>query len=205
MQALVAFIFTKGPRGWIGGWSPGIGDPTVAGWVTVALYLAAAALCLGLALRVAGRREAVLWRSLAVAFLLLGVNKQLDVQSALTEIGRMAARAEGWYAYRRPVQAVFVALVTGLGLLVARALWAEARHAPRATRLAVVGAVLVIAFVVVRAASFHHVDSLLRLRWLGLRTNWVLEMGGIAVVIAAALRRTREAGRAGERRPGLAA
>src|SRR5882672_1117833 len=31
--------------GWIGDWSPGIGDPTVMGWLTVAAYFAASWLC----------------------------------------------------------------------------------------------------------------------------------------------------------------
>src|SRR6516162_9395429 len=31
--------------GWVGDWSPGIGDPTFAGWLTAFAYLGAAALC----------------------------------------------------------------------------------------------------------------------------------------------------------------
>jgi hypothetical protein len=32
-------------RGWIGRWSPGIGDPSPLGWITVVLYLVVAWLC----------------------------------------------------------------------------------------------------------------------------------------------------------------
>ena len=31
--------------GWIGSWSPGIGDPNVMGWITVVAYLWASYLC----------------------------------------------------------------------------------------------------------------------------------------------------------------
>ena len=85
--------------GWIGSWSPGIGDPTPMGWITVVGYLAAAWLCF----RVGGRLEVRtayperhLWRILTWGLLVLGVSKQLDLQSALTELGRTLAHAQGW-------------------------------------------------------------------------------------------------------------
>lgn len=187
LQTLIA-------AGWIGSWSPRIGDPNAIGWLTVVLYLVAAGLCHWLARAKPSRREARLWRVLAASFLALGINKQLDLQTALTELGRMMARSEGWYGNRRPVQAAFVACVAVLGLAAAAALWSLARRAPHATRQAVAGTALVITFVVIRAASFHYVDKLLGLRWIGIRVNWVLEMGGISIVIAAALRRAGELG-----------
>ncbi|HEY8942673.1 MAG TPA: hypothetical protein VIM73_00370, partial [Polyangiaceae bacterium] len=93
------------PSGLIGNWSPGIGDPTVTGWVTVVAYLATAVSCTLLALRiprVAGplNRERLLWGLLAAAFFALGLNKQLDLQSAVTEIGRIVAAKQGWYEQR---------------------------------------------------------------------------------------------------------
>jgi hypothetical protein len=54
-----------------------------------------------------------------------------------------------------------------------------------------------VTFVAVRAASFHHID-----RWLGygvVRLNWVLELGGIALVALSALRQVYTSNkRAGE-------
>ena len=51
-------------------------------------------------------REMRAWRSIAIAFLALGVNKQLDLQTALTEVGRVLANSQGWYAQRQSVQVV---------------------------------------------------------------------------------------------------
>ena len=184
-------------QGWIGRWSPGLGDPTAAGWTTVVLYVAAAGLCASLARRVAPAREATLWRALAVAFLLLGVNKQLDLESAVAEIGRIVASKEGWYARRRPAQALLVAALFGTAMVAAAKMWAAARRAPPPSRVAATAAVLLIAFVVIRATSFHYVDALVRLRLVGLRSNWIFEMGGILVVIAAAARRAYGLGRLG--------
>jgi hypothetical protein len=41
---------------------------------------------------------------------------------------------------------------------------------------------MILAFVVIRASSFHHVDVLLASTLGGLRWNWILELSGIMVV-----------------------
>ena len=45
---------------------------------------------------------------------------------------------------------------------------------------------MVMGFVVIRAASFHHVDAFLASRLGGLRWNWILELGGILIVAVGA-------------------
>jgi len=51
--------------------------------------------------------------------------------------------------------------------------------------LALLGATFLIAFVLIRAASFHHIDRLITSSIFGFRWNWILEMGGIIVVLLA--------------------
>ncbi len=46
----------------------------------------------------------------------------------------------------------------------------------------------ILGFVVIRAASFHHVDALLAARLGGVRWNWIFELSGISVVGLAAFR-----------------
>ena len=60
-----------------------------------------------------------------------------------------------------------------------------------ALRLSTIGSLMVIAFVVIRAASFHHVDQVINFRLGGVRMNWVLELGAIAVVAAGAWKKGR--------------
>ena len=48
-----------------------------------------------------------------------------------------------------------------------------------------IGTTLVIGYVLIRAASFHHVDRFIGRTILGFRWNWILEMGGIALVLFA--------------------
>jgi hypothetical protein len=194
--ALAASFAAPSADGWIGRWSPGIGDPTFACWLTVVAYLATAWLAFGVVKRTPAflgeaRRERVLWLVLAWLFVALGVNKQLDLQSAVTEIGRMMARDEGWYAERREVQREFVAFVALAAVTVAVALVVVARGTSIHFRVAIAGTVAIFAFVVIRAASFHHVDVTLKSEVGGFRTNWLLELSGITVVLVAALARYR--------------
>ncbi len=180
-------------QGWIGKWSPQIGDPTVFGWLTVLAYLFAA----GLALRAARRSRAIegeatgprsTWLLLAIGFVLLGINKQLDLQSALTETGRVLARRDGWYEHRRTVQLAFIAAVLAVGATVVGLVVWWSRTALRRMWVALLGTALVVTFVLVRAASFHRVDAFLGERVLGLRWNWLLELGGISITALGAWR-----------------
>ena len=59
------------------------------------------------------------------------------------------------------------------------------RKSPAPTWLALLGTAAVLAFVLIRAASLHHIDRFIGQRILGLTWNWVLEMGGISLVLVA--------------------
>jgi hypothetical protein len=186
-------------RGWIGLWSPGIGDPNLAGWTTVALYAIAAWTCLVVARRLRSkaktnavpRRELWAWSLFSILLLLLAVNKQLDFQTALTEIGRILARKDGWYESRAQVQRAFVGGLCGFSLVCVVSLWLLLRGLSPAVKMAATGMCFVGVFVLVRASSFHRVDEFLGERLVHLRMNWLLEMGGILVMLAAALLRLR--------------
>src|SRR3954454_1780330 len=108
MTGLDPFILAKAPRG----------DLTFIGWTITFAYFICAGLCFW-----AGRKEKeqalgrarrwhapVFWFALCGVLVALGFNKQLDLQSDLTEIGRNMARSEGWYEQRRTFQKIFVVL-----------------------------------------------------------------------------------------------
>jgi hypothetical protein len=170
-------------------WTPKIGDPTIGGWVTVVLYLLAAGSCWisarELVLEDIGSNERRAWWAISSLFLALGINKQLDLQSALTEAGRVLAHYQGWFEQRQLVQLAFIAFVAIICLIAAITLLLWTRTAPIPTRLALIGTTMVLGFVLIRAASFHHVDRFIAQTILGLRWNWVLEMSGISLVLFA--------------------
>ena len=104
------------------GWHLGIGDPTAVGWLTVAAYFFAAFL----SWKAAGRArapggwppQAVFWVGLAALLVMLGINKQLDLQTWFTLAAKRAAQSQGWYENRRIVQFLFI-LALGAGSLFA--------------------------------------------------------------------------------------
>lgn len=177
----------------IGNWSPGIGDPTFLGWFTVGLYFLAAARAYGVGARLclSTGSERIFWRSVGLGLIVLGVNKQLDLQSALTEIGRILAARQGWYEDRRTVQTWFIAGFLSFAVVFAGAGWYWLRRGLRSTRVAACGVGILLTFVVVRAASFHNVDLFLGRSVAGVRWNGILEIGGLILILGASVVRAR--------------
>ena len=168
-----------------GDWFPSIGDPSVLGWLTATMYIVTVALA---ARNVAfARRTAVpwsFWCALCVLMLALGVNKQLDLQTWFGVAGRRLAIEQGWYADRRMVQGVFIALLcvgSVFALVVARRHWMRQWGE---YRLVAIGVGLLCAFIVMRATTFHHIDRVLLLDLGSTRLHRVLEIGGVLVVSA---------------------
>lgn len=164
------------------GWRPGIGDPEMTGWLTVLAYL----LCFVLSARVwrreRGRGGAGFWGLVAVLMLFLAVNKQLDLQSALTALGRCMAHGQGWYENRRIVQAGFIlALLTamaGVLLIGIRVLSGQLRR----NGLALAGLAILCAFIAVRAVGFHLIDALIGQRHYGVSANYLFENAGLVLI-----------------------
>lgn len=183
-------------------WQPVIGDPGWQGWATVLVYLAAAAL----SWRAAGsaafpattwRRERLFWIVTACLLAFLAVNKQLDLQSALTAAGRCLARAQGWYGQRRLVQWGFLLALALLALAFLAIGLRSLRGSLSRSALPLLGLVFVCSFVLMRAVGFHHADRLLGLPVLGLRANNALEWTGPVLISLGALRILRRSGKSG--------
>lgn len=179
-------------------WSPGLGDNNLMGWVTVLVYLLAAAAAALTARRLTGaepllRRERRFWIITAALMALLAINKQLDLQSLLTMLARCHAQLAGWYEGRRVVQEAFIYLVAA-GAVVALGLLALLlRGILGRVWLALIGLGFVCAFVVIRAASFHHVDVLLGSTAAGIKLNWILELPGPTLIALVARHRADRA------------
>lgn len=171
------------------GWRPGIGDPTFLGWFTVAAYFVASCLTLR-AWRAETRRRAqgqprsgeLFWGAMFLLITALGVNKQLDLQTWFTEVGRHLAYRHNWYDQRRRYQFVFVLCLGAAGAVCLFLLYRLTRTTLARNRLALMGAAFLVFFVFIRAASFHHFDQFIQSSFAGMRWNGILELGGIACV-----------------------
>jgi hypothetical protein len=164
-----------------------IHDATPFAWVIVAAYFGGAIACSWAARLAAGARDRRFWVATALLLVFLGLNKQLDLQTLLTEAGRWMAHREGWYGARRFVQAAFVVLLAAGGLVCLVALSAWLRRSVALVKVAALGIVLLFAFIVLRAASFHHMDFWVTRTVGGIRSGWLLEFIGILVIAVSAL------------------
>jgi hypothetical protein len=180
-------------------WAWRIGDPHLVGWVIVALYLLAAFVSVRSARHAPFARERRFWWFAAVMALALALNKQLDLQAYVIQVGRCVAQIGGWYDIRRSVQATAFGVVALLCLLTGLLIfWAMRRSLPRIWP-ALLALVLMGSFVLLRGISLSHVDALMKMP-VGshLRINWVLEMTGPLMLMLAA---RHAAGPVGGRHP----
>ena len=183
-------------------WRPGIGDPSFMGWFTVAAYAVGAVLALvanqsdpsGEETRPRRIRKR-LWLAVALVMTCLCFNKQLDLQSLLTDIARAIANEQGWYGERRGVQKGFILLViAGAAVFGGWFMW-QFQTFWRSHKLLLAGLLFLLTFIVVRAVSFHHVDEFLGHRVFGFKMNWALELTGIVLISLAAVMESRRGAR----------
>ena len=166
-----------------GQWKPGIGDPTILGWATTIGYFIAAALCGAYAVygrRTLGLGPRVFWWSLMVSMVLMGFNKQLDLQVPVLQMARQLSQEQGWFAERDVVRKWIIVAFAFTGLILVAWLGWACRRVWRKYILAVAGIALLIFFVLVRASGY-------RLMILGFRPGRfpmydILEVGGILCI-----------------------
>jgi hypothetical protein len=180
-------------------WEPRIGDPTFVGWATVVAFFATAGLCVAtarlVAVRVPGEhagRQALIWRMVALLLIALGINKQLDLQGLLVAIGRAVAERQGWYEDRRRVQFLFILVVLGISATGFMTLLWGARRRLKEYGWLLAGTATIIAFIVVRAVSFHHFQEFFSFPIGGVKIHRLLELSAIALLAVAALKRLHE-------------
>lgn len=177
-------------------WSESFGDPTLAGWLATFGFFLTAWICRRVVFfwptRKKDQSERRLWIVLGFLFLLLGINKQLDLQTLLFEVGKSMAHSNSWYAERRVVARGFLVLVALLATGGSLLLYRFVRHASEHAKIAAAGAVLLFGFIVVRAALFTKVSHVL-----GGRFHHGIELIGIAVSATAGMRRIRRLRSAG--------
>ena len=124
---------------------------------------------------------------MSLLLVLLGFNKELDLQSLLTEFGRTLTRAIGIYEQRRVLQGLFLLLLAGTATFGILRLTRMLRQSSTPAKTAAAGITMLFTFILLRAASFHHVDDWVTIDVRGLRSGWWLELVGVVVIALSAL------------------
>jgi hypothetical protein len=117
----------------------------------------------------------------------MGVNKQLDFQCWIIVVGKELALAQGWYSQRRIFQMWFIVGVAISGLILLIWLGWKLKRQWRQYGLALVGILLLITFVAIRAAPLDQVAGFRGWQPAMRLINTILELAGIGLVGISAL------------------
>jgi hypothetical protein len=173
-----------------------MGALTIIGWLIVAGYFVACISCWRLGRKIEAKddnalRERRIWLIISILLLALGISRLLDLETALAEGGRSIAFSEGWYGRRKVFQLALIdgVSITCLAIVTTLVIWA--RRTPFPTWLGITAAILVIGYILIRAASLHQIDVFIEQRIFLFRWNWIFEMGGTGLVILASMWRAR--------------
>jgi hypothetical protein len=147
------------------GWRFGLNDSYVSGYVICASYIAVSVLCLytgfsSKRLVTCGEKKKVilLWGGLALTMLMLGINKQLDLQTLLIAVGRILFKSLGLLEIRREVQAVFAVIFAMVSAVSFLGITWILRTQLLNNKYVFYGIFLISSFIVMRALSINHIE-----------------------------------------------
>ncbi len=167
----------------IGAWKPGIGDPSFMGWFTVFSYYLIASLCLLKMISRAllpGKKAWLFWAFMCLTMIVLGIIKQYNMLSAVTEMWRLIARHGGWMEQRWIFQVGAMILFFVISVIFSTFLYRRSlQFFSVQEKIAAFGLVYLVLFVGLRAISLHQFGTVLGWEIWGVRINWIAELFGI--------------------------
>lgn len=173
------------------------GDPTVLGWsVTVAYLLTFLLLAANMWRARANDEPFSFWLLASLVVFVLGVNKQLDLQTWLHQSAKAWVQSRGLYEHRRMLQLAFVAALALGGVVTIALLRKWIVRAGRRYGLVVFGLGVSVFFVVTRAASIHVLDRMIGSATATEAVGAALEIVALGLIIVGGVR--------GRSRPGSA-
>lgn len=167
----------------IGSWKPGIGDPSFMGWFTVFSYYLVVSVCLLKMISRTlqpGKKAWLFWAFMCLAMIVLGIIKQYNLLSAVTEMWRIIARHGGWMEQRRIFQAGAMIFFFVISLIIYALLYRRSlQFFSVQEKVTAIGLVYLVLFVGLRAISLHQFGTVLGWKIWGVRINWIAELFGI--------------------------
>lgn len=170
---LLSSVFT------IGNWHPGIGDPTLMGWFTVFSYYLTALICI-LSSFHNKNKEYMLWLFLGLFIGFLGLCKQYNLLSAITETGRIILRKNGLIKDRRIIQILFLLIfLPFIGIVSVQLIKKIENKISLTLKIVAIFTFYLSLFVLLRAVSLHQWETILGYSIFRLKINWLGELVGI--------------------------
>lgn len=172
-----------------GYWINKKGDPSVMGWLITFYYLFVFILSFYLIKKITpyikNKKYLWFWYVVTILIILLGINKQLDVQMLFADYARLYAKMSGIFENRKPFQHKIISLLAAIGISIFFILIYNFWHAPKTTWFALIGFSILFTFPLIRLVSLHSIESLLYVSVLSIRVVDILEIIGISIVFIA--------------------
>jgi hypothetical protein len=159
----------------------------------VAYAVAATLCCVSAAVAERDGGSGLAWHALAMLLVLLGINSMVRLDLFAVFALRAVARAQGWYAQRRAIQAGVLALVLLAAVVAIAALRTRLAPAWQRCEFVATGLGLLLVVAVLRAISLHYTDRALDTRVAGISLGRLVEFAGLGLTAAGALRWSRDA------------
>jgi len=176
-------------------WAPHIGDPTLIGWFTTFLYLAISLVCLKAAststnnkvhnysnTSPSSKQNQFFWLSLTLFLIFFGINKQMDFQTLITQIGREISISQGWYENRRSVHATFITIISLFSIAILYAVVNIFKNSLPMIKTSLIGILILFLYYMIRASSFHHINIFDDSLNITLNYIWLLELCGLILI-----------------------
>ena len=159
-------------------------------------YLFTAALCIVTSQYRALGGEALtmddrMWPTFSVGLFLMAAYTLAGGEQLMVSWLRGAARVEGWYELRRPIQLLVLAIVFAAAAPLFLRMWraASLSETPTALVMAVTGMGIMGIVFCLSLISYHHADTFMNRHLAGLRVSRWMELSGLGLVCLGALRK----------------
>lgn len=172
-----------------GYWINKRGDPTVIGWFITLFYFFVFATSLYLLKKttpnILDNKYIWFWYGVTILIILLGINKQLDIQMLFADFARLYAKVSGIFENRKPFQHKILSFLTTIGISIFSVTIYKLWNAPKRMWLALIGFCILFSFPIIRLISLHSIEALLSISVLNIQVVDVIEILGIILVLIA--------------------
>lgn len=165
-------------------WKFGIGDPTFEGWAISLLYLLTAILSFRKykSHHRQNRPDYQLWGIISFLLFFLSLNKQLDLQTIVSDVGRWIAINLEMMEQRHIFKRVFILSIFILGLIISVLLRKNIYNFIRSEKVTFLGMLTLLTFIFLRATSFHIFSDSFNGILLNLHFFQIMEISAIAII-----------------------
>lgn len=165
-------------------WTVAISQPTVWGWVTVLVYLAAVVRCITKSKEskfYGGNYQ--FWLYLAAFLFFLGINKQLVLHTWLIDLMRDRAQTYGWYEYKQSLLVVFASLFIFGILLTMLRFRLYLANSWRNYKIAWAGIILLFMLVLIQVLPSQYADFFIVQHAFGFNLAAIIEISALTLII----------------------